>query len=158
MLLLIKETNVRACVQRVSQASVTVATSLAGEIGRGLVVLLGVAQSDGVDEVAYMVRKITQLRIFEDDQGKMNRNLLDVKGEMLVVSQFTLLGDCRKGRRPSFVEAAEPVRAKELYECFVAGVRALRIPVATGVFQAEMAVALVNEGPVTMLLDSRKTA
>ena len=143
--------------QRVSQASVSVAANLAGEIGRGVVVLLGVAQSDDLDDVAYLVRKTTELRIFEDDQGKMNRSLLEVQGAMLVVSQFTLLGDCRRGRRPSFVEAAEPAKAQTLYQQFVAGVQALGIPVATGVFQAEMSVALINEGPVTLLLDSRKT-
>lgn len=146
----------RACVQRVSRASVCVATNLVGEIGRGLVVLLGVAQTDEDNDVIYLVRKITELRIFEDDLGKMNRSLLEVEGQMLVISQFTLLGDCRKGRRPSFVEAAEPVKANLLYERFVEGVRSLGVTVATGVFQAEMAVTLINEGPVTMLLDSRK--
>ncbi len=146
----------RACVQRVSECRVTVDDQIVGEIGRGLLVLLGVAQDDVQRDLDYLAEKISQLRVFEDAEGKMNRCLLDIGGAMLVVSQFTLLGDCRKGRRPSFVAAAEPGRAEALYEEFVSVVRAKGIPVATGQFRAHMDVALVNDGPVTILLDSRK--
>ena len=146
----------RACVQRVSECRVTVDDQIVGEIGRGLLVLLGVAQDDVQRDLDYLAEKISQLRVFEDAEGKMNRCLLDIGGAMLVVSQFTLLGDCRKGRRPSFVAAAEPGRAESLYEEFVSVVRAKGIPVATGQFRAHMDVALVNDGPVTILLDSRK--
>ena len=146
----------RACVQRVSECRVTVNDQIVGEIGHGLLVLLGVTQDDVQRDLDYLAEKISQLRIFEDAEGKMNRCLLDIGGAMLVVSQFTLLGDCRKGRRPSFVAAAEPDRAEALYEEFVSVVRAKGIPVATGQFRAHMDVALVNDGPVTILLDSRK--
>lgn len=146
----------RACVQRVGQAGVTVAGSVVGKIGRGFVVLLGVAQDDVEKDALFMADKIVDLRVFEDDAGKMNRSLVDVGGAMLVVSQFTLLGDCRKGRRPSFVHAAPPELAEKLYNTFVAAVRARGIEVATGVFREMMQVALVNDGPVTILLDSRK--
>ena len=146
----------RACVQRVHQASVTVDGIVVGQIGRGLVVLLGVAQSDEQHDVAYLADKTATLRIFPDDEGKMNRSVTDIGGAMLVVSQFTLLGDCRKGRRPSYIDAAEPALAERLYEDFVADIRRRGIPVATGRFRAHMDVALVNDGPVTILLDSRK--
>jgi D-tyrosyl-tRNA(Tyr) deacylase len=145
----------RACIQRVSEARVIVAGQVVGEIGRGVVVLLGVAADDTADDAGRLAEKIATLRIFEDDEGKMNLSLLDVGGAMLVVSQFTLLGDCRKGRRPSFTAAAAPDLAETLYECFVAGVRAAGIHTETGRFRRDMQVGLVNDGPVTLLLDSR---
>lgn len=146
----------RAVVQRVSRSKVTVAGEVVGSIGRGLLVLLGVEQDDVEDDALTLADKIVALRIFDDAEGKMNLSLADVAGEMLVVSQFTLLGDCRKGRRPSFVAAAAPEKANELYEAFVAAVGVQGIPVATGRFRAMMDVELVNDGPVTLLLDSRK--
>ena len=146
----------RACVQRVSQAGVTVADQSGGQIGRGLLVLLGVALDDSDVDARQMADKIATLRIFEDDQGKMNRSLEDVSGAMLVVSQFTLLGDCRKGRRPSFIHAAPLELAESLYETFVAAVAVKGIEVATGQFRRHMQVSLVNDGPVTFLLDSGK--
>lgn len=146
----------RACVQRVSEAAVTVDGETAGRIGAGLVVLLGVATGDTEDDAAHLADKIATLRIFEDDDGKMNRSLADVGGAMLVVSQFTLLGDCRKGRRPSFTGAALPEEAQRLYEVFVAAVRNAGLEVATGRFREHMHVTLTNDGPVTLLLDSRK--
>src|SRR5436190_15182985 len=147
----------RAVVQRVSRAKVTVGDELAGEIGRGLLVLLGVAVEDGPNDADYLAEKTVGLRIFEDDDGKMNRSLAEIGGGMLVVSQFTLLGDCRKGRRPSFIAAARPESANALYHHFVAAVRRLGIEAATGRFQQHMDVELVNDGPVTILLDSRRT-
>ena len=147
----------RACVQRVSRASVTVDGQIVGQIDCGMLVLLGITSDDQLEDVAYLAEKTTGLRIFEDDQGKMNRSLLETGGQMLVVSQFTLLGDCRKGRRPSFIQAAPPELAERLYQQFVADVQARGIYVATGRFRAHMDVALVNDGPVTLLLDSRKT-
>ena len=144
----------KAVLQRVSQASVTVDGQIVGEIGPGLLVLLGVEPDDGDDQVRWMADKCIELRIFEDDQGKMNRSLIDTGGAMLVVSQFTLLGDCRKCRRPSFVGAAPPEHAEQLYDQFVAHVRSRNIEVATGIFRAHMDVALVNDGPVTMLLNT----
>jgi D-tyrosyl-tRNA(Tyr) deacylase len=146
----------RACVQRSGEASVTVGGQSVGQIDRGFVVLLGVAQDDTEADARFMAHKIVDLRVFEDDEGKMNRSLVDVGGAMLVVSQFTLLGDCRKGRRPSFVHAAPPELAEQLYQTFVDMVRGRGIEVATGVFREMMQVSLVNDGPVTMLLDSRK--
>ncbi|MCA9269156.1 MAG: D-tyrosyl-tRNA(Tyr) deacylase [Planctomycetales bacterium] len=146
----------RACVQRVAGASVTVDGQVVGEIGRGLLVLLGVEQQDAASDVAWMADKCVDLRIFEDDAGKMNCSLEEQGGAMLVVSQFTLLGDARKGRRPSFISAAPPDDADRLYLEFVERVRARGVAVATGVFRAHMDVALVNDGPVTILLDSRK--
>jgi D-tyrosyl-tRNA(Tyr) deacylase len=146
----------RACVQRSGEASVTVGGKSVGQIDRGFVVLLGVAQDDTEVDARFMADKIVDLRVFEDDEGKMNRSLVDVGGAMLVVSQFTLLGDCRKGRRPSFVHAAPPELAEQLYQTFVDMVRGRGIEVATGVFREMMQVSLVNDGPVTMLLDSRK--
>jgi D-tyrosyl-tRNA(Tyr) deacylase len=147
---------VRAVVQRVSRASVTVAGEVVGRIDQGLLVLLGVAEGDTQDDVIFLATKIVGLRIFPDDQCKMNRSLVDVGGRMLVVSQFTLLGDCRKGRRPSFIEAARPEQAIDLYHGFVAEVQGRGIEVATGRFQEHMDVELVNAGPVTLILDTRQ--
>jgi D-tyrosyl-tRNA(Tyr) deacylase len=147
----------RAVLQRVSRARVTVGGGVTGEIGAGLVVLLGVGREDTPSVAASMAEKVANLRIFEDQQGKMNRSLLEVKGSALVVSQFTLYGDARGQRRPSFITAAPPDKAKALYQEFAAKLRALGITVATGIFQAMMSVELVNEGPVTILLDSDKT-
>lgn len=147
----------RAVVQRVSRARVTVDGKITGEIADGMLVLLGVGRGDTSVVATSMVEKISNLRIFEDDQGKMNRSLLDVKGSALVVSQFTLYGDARGQRRPSFVAAAPPEQAKKLYEEFSEALRTLGINVATGIFGAMMSVELVNEGPVTILLDSDKT-
>ncbi len=146
----------RAVVQRVSRASVTVDGEITGRIERGFLVLLGVAEDDDQDDVIFLAQKIAGLRIFEDQQGKMNLSLDDVGGKLLVVSQFTLLGDCRKGRRPSFLRAANPGKANELYQSFVAEVRGQGIDVETGRFQEHMHVELVNDGPVTLLVDSRK--
>lgn len=146
----------RACVQRVSRAKVSVGDEISGEIEGGLVVLLGVAQGDEEPDARELAAKIATLRIFEDEAGKMNRSLVEAGGAMLVVSQFTLLGDCRKGRRPSFVAAASPEVAEQLYEVFVAAVREQGIRVETGRFRQHMAVELVNDGPVTLLLDSRR--
>lgn len=147
----------RAVVQRVRRASVTVDHAVVGEISAGLLVLLGVAHDDGPADVAWMANKLVGLRIFEDPAGKMNLALADVSGAVLAVSQFTLLGDCRKGRRPSFDQAARPERARELYEAFVAAVRSQGIPTATGQFQAQMEVELVNDGPITLIVDSRES-
>lgn len=146
----------RACVQRVTQASVTVGNEVIGEIARGLLVLLGVASDDTDEDARQLADKICGLRIFEDAEEKMNQSLADIGGAMLVVSQFTLLGDCRKGRRPSFTQAAPPELAEHLYETFIAGVGMRGIKVATGQFRAHMDVASVNDGPVTLLLDSNK--
>lgn len=143
----------RAVVQRVSQAAVRVEHEEISRIGRGLLVLLGVSQADSQKEADYLAGKIAHLRIFEDDEGRLNRSLLETGGEMLVVSQFTLLADCRKGRRPSFTAAAEPEQATRLYAHFVRQSQALGIPVRTGRFGARMQVFLVNEGPVTLILD-----
>jgi D-tyrosyl-tRNA(Tyr) deacylase len=147
----------RAVLQRVSRARVTVEESVTGEIGAGLMVLLGVGRDDTSAVAVSMAEKVSNLRIFEDNQGKMNRSLLDVKGSALVVSQFTLYGDARGQRRPSFIAAAPPELAKALYEEFCAALRKLGVTVATGIFQSMMSVELVNEGPVTILLDSDKT-
>ena len=146
----------RAVIQRVSSASVTVGAEVVGRIGKGLLVLLGVSETDTQEDVVSLAQKVVGLRVFEDSDGKMNLSLQDVAGAMLVVSQFTLLGDCRKGRRPSFVAAARPEMANRLYEGFVAEVRGQGVPVETGRFQQHMDVALVNDGPVTLLLDSGK--
>ena len=144
----------RAVIQRVQQSSVKVDDQIVGQIGSGLLVLLGVSKNDGTKDVDYMVNKIIHLRIFEDSNGKMNRSLLDTGGELLAVSQFTLLADCRKGRRPSFIEAAEPEKATELYQTFVDRVRHHGIRVQTGRFGAMMAVALINDGPVTIIIET----
>jgi D-tyrosyl-tRNA(Tyr) deacylase len=147
----------RAVVQRVARASVTVDGSVVGQVERGLCVLLGAGRGDGPEEVAYMVEKIANLRIFPDEQGKMNLSVLDVRGGVLVVSQFTLYGDARKGRRPSFVQALEPGAAEQLYLRVVEELRAAGVaPVATGSFGAMMQVELINDGPVTILLDSSR--
>lgn len=145
----------RAVVQRVKQSSVKVDGKIVGEIGRGILVLLGVANGDTAGDADFMVNKIVHLRIFEDENEKMNRSLHDVGGEMLVVSQFTLLGDCRKGRRPSFINAAGPEQATELYEYFVKKTREQGIAVKTGQFRAMMDVALINDGPVTLIIESK---
>ncbi|MCA9871222.1 MAG: D-tyrosyl-tRNA(Tyr) deacylase [Anaerolineae bacterium] len=144
----------RAVVQRVSQASVTVDNQVVSAIGRGFLVLLGITHDDGEVEAAWLVRKIAGLRIFEDEEGKFNRAPADVDGAALVVSQFTLYGDARKGRRPSFTEAARPEQAEPLCDRFVELLRAEGIAVETGIFGAMMAVSLVNDGPVTLLLDT----
>ncbi len=146
----------RAVVQRVSSGSVVVDNQTVGSIGKGFVVLLGVSEKDTDQDVAYMVDKIVNLRIFEDQEEKMNLSLLDVGGEMLVVSQFTLYGDCRKGRRPNFMSAARPEKAVALYEEFVSKCSALNVKTETGTFQAYMQVQIVNDGPVTVIVDSEK--
>lgn len=146
----------RAVVQRVTQAHVTVDGETVGAIGQGFLVLLGVAADDQLADAVAVATKIVGLRVFEDDAGKMNRSLSDVGGAVLAVSQFTLLGDCRQGRRPSFTAAAPPEQANRLYQEFIAEVRGQGIPVQTGRFQADMQVSLVNDGPVTLLIDSRK--
>lgn len=145
----------RAVIQRVKQSNVTVENQTIAKIENGLLVFLGVAKQDGDADAAYLAGKIANLRIFEDEYGKMNRSLLETAGAMLVVSQFTLLGDCRKGRRPSFIDAAGPDKANALYERFVTLVRQMGITVQTGQFQARMVVALVNDGPVTLILESK---
>lgn len=145
----------RAVVQRVKESSVKAGGEIIGRIDNGLLVLLGVAKGDAPSDAEYLANKIVNLRIFEDENSKMNRSLKAIGGKMLVVSQFTLLGDCRKGRRPSFIAAADPDTAAELYEHFVLLVRRLGIMVETGRFQAIMEVALVNDGPVTLILESR---
>ena len=147
----------RAVIQRVSRAKVSVEGRVTGEIGAGLMILLGVGREDTPAVAGALAEKAANLRIFEDENEKMNRSLLDVKGAVLVVSQFTLYGDARGGRRPSFIAAAPPEQAKALYEAFCEELRGLGVTVATGVFQAMMSVELVNEGPVTILLDSDKT-
>lgn len=146
----------RAVVQRVSSASVTVEERMVGEIGAGLLVLLGISTKDGESDVDYLADRIARLRIFEDDSGKMNRSVADIGGAVLAVSQFTLYGDARRGRRPSFHDAARPERASELYESFVAKIRQRGLRCETGQFQVMMSVSLVNDGPVTILLDSSK--
>ncbi|WP_373499826.1 D-aminoacyl-tRNA deacylase [Desulfococcus sp.] len=144
----------KAVIQRVKESAVTVEDREVGRIGRGLLVLLGVSRDDTPGDADYLLDKTLHLRIFEDEAGKMNRSLLDVSGALLVVSQFTLYGDCRKGRRPSFVQAAPPETAEELYEYFVDQARERGVPVATGRFRAMMDVALVNDGPVTLIIES----
>jgi len=153
----------RACIQRVSQAQVVVGNDnggndnggeITGQIDAGLLVLLGVAELDTDDQLTWLADKIINLRIFSDDQGKMNRSLLDTGGEMLVVSQFTLYGDCRKGRRPSFIAAAQPEKAEQMYERFVDYVAGQGVEVATGRFRADMQVTLTNDGPVTLWIDT----
>lgn len=146
----------RAVIQRVERASVSVEGEIRGQIGAGFLVLIGVEEGDGDADFRYIAQKVPNLRVFEDEQGKMNRSLLDVGGELLAVSQFTLLGDARGGRRPSFITAARPETADPMYERLVADWRARGIRVETGVFGAHMKVSLVNDGPVTILLDSRR--
>jgi D-tyrosyl-tRNA(Tyr) deacylase len=156
----------RTVVQRVKRASVTVDGKVVSEISKGLLILLGVAREDTPADIDYMANKVANLRIFQDEQGpdsrhpakrdKMNLSLLEVGGEALVVSQFTLYGDCRKGRRPSFIEAAQPEKADEMYQAFIAALSQMGICAKGGIFQAYMDVELVNDGPVTILLDSQK--
>lgn len=146
----------RAVVQLVKQSTVTVGTETTGTIGKGFLILLGVNQTDTKEEAHYLANKIATLRLFQDEQGKMNLSLLDTGGSALVVSQFTLYGDCRKGRRPSYSKAARPELAKQLYELFISLLREKGITVATGKFQAMMEVSLINDGPVTLLIDSDK--
>lgn len=147
----------RSVVQRVSQACVRVEGEAVGQIGKGFLVLLGVGENDTSQDLDWMVDKIIGLRVFEDEGGKMNRSILEEKGEILLVSQFTLYGDCRKGKRPSFSAAAQPEKAKALYEEAIAKIASRGLRVETGIFQADMKVELVNDGPVTLLLDSEKT-
>ena len=146
----------RAVVQRVDFASVTVAGETVGRIGRGLLVLLAVQQDDGLSDLEFMTRKLLNLRVFNDEEGKMNLSIRDVGGAFLIVSQFTLYGDCRKGNRPSFSRSAPPERAQAWYEKLVDEIRAAGCPVETGSFQEMMKVQLVNDGPVTLIVDSRK--
>ncbi|MDH8677132.1 D-aminoacyl-tRNA deacylase [Fusibacter bizertensis] len=146
----------RAVIQRVNFSSVEVEGKIVGKINKGINVLLGVEDGDSIQDVKYMAEKIVNLRIFEDADEKMNLSLLDVSGEMLCISQFTLLGDCRKGRRPSFVSAAKPDEANELYKQFCEAVKEMGIHVETGIFQADMKVDIQNDGPVTVLVDSKK--
>ena len=147
--------SMKAVIQRVTRASVEVDGTIVGKIGHGLLILLGVAKGDGETDGRYLVEKIRTLRIFSDEQGKMNRSLADIEGSVLLVSQFTLLGRTANGRRPSFDEAAPPDEAKRLYEAVAIDLRSLGIPVETGVFAAHMQVELLNDGPVTFVLDSR---
>ncbi len=147
----------RAVIQRVTSASVRVNSEVVGQIGQGLLVLRGVTQDDTTADLVWLAEKVAGLRIFKDPDGKMNLSVRDLAGAVLVVSQFTLYGDCRKGKRPSFIQAAQPDLAESLYEQFVVELKGQGIPVQTGRFQADMEVSLVNDGPVTLLLDSRKT-
>lgn len=146
----------RAVVQRVLEAKVVVDDLITGEIDKGLLVFLGVTKEDNIEDVKFMVEKIVNLRIFEDENEKMNLSIVDSGGKILAVSQFTLLGDCRKGRRPNFTEAARPEIADELYKAFINECEKLGVKVETGVFQAHMMVHSINDGPVTMLIDSKK--
>ncbi len=146
----------RAVIQRVKSAQVCVDGRVSGKIEKGLLVLLGVGKGDGESDLSFLASKIPDLRIFEDDSGKFNLSSKEIGGEILVVSQFTLFGDCRKGRRPSFSEAEEPAVAKHLYEQFILKLKEQGVPVQTGEFQARMEVHLINDGPVTLLLDSRQ--
>ena len=146
----------RAVIQRVKDSRVSVNNQLVGEIGKGILVFLGVEGADTEKDAEYLASKTINLRIFEDKDGKMNLSLKDVNGEVLVISQFTLLGDCRKGRRPSFADAARPEKAKALYKYFVSRIVDSNIMVSTGEFQAKMKVNILNDGPVTLLLDSKK--
>src|SRR4030042_1884973 len=148
--------DMRAVVQRVQSAEVFVEGRLSGKIRNGLLVFIGIGKGDGEEDISYLTSKLPELRIFEDASGKFNLSLKEIGGEMLVVSQFTLYGDCRKGRRPSFTEPEEPAAAKYLYEQFVLKLREQGIPVQTGEFQANMEVHLINDGPVTLLLDSKE--
>ena len=147
----------RAVIQRVSRACVRVNGETVGEISAGLLVLLAIAKSDSEEAVCYMADKIANLRIFEDEAGKMNRSLLDAKGAALVISQFTLYGDVRKGRRPSFIDSAPPEIAEPFYQRFLRELQRLGVPTEAGIFRADMKVELVNDGPVTILLDSDRT-
>jgi len=145
----------RAVVQRVARASVSIEGRIVGDIGRGLLILLGITHDDTPERAAWLAEKIAGLRIFSDDDGKMNRDVTEAGGGALIVSQFTLYGDCRKGRRPSFIDAAPPPTAIPLYEAFINAVKAQGVPVATGQFGADMQVELVNDGPVTLIIDAK---
>jgi len=147
----------RSVIQRVSEADVKVENEIVGSIGKGLLIFLGVEENDNEKDLAYMTDKITHLRIFEDSDHKMNLSVLDIGGELLIISQFTLYGDCRKGRRPGFTNAANPEKANALYRLLIENCRELGIKVSEGVFQADMLVGIHNDGPVTILLDSKKT-
>jgi len=146
----------KALLQRVDNARVTVDGNVVGEIGMGLCIFIGVVSDDTDKDINWLVEKIVNLRIFDDEDGKMNRSLIDEKGDILIVSQFTLCGSCKRGRRPSWTGAAEPVFANEMYESFVSEIRAKGIKTATGVFQALMKVEICNNGPVTLMIDSRE--
>jgi D-tyrosyl-tRNA(Tyr) deacylase len=146
----------RAVVQRVSSAEARTGDQLLGSTGQGLLILLSVGEIDGDEDAAYLAKKVLNLRIFEDAEGKMNRSVQDIRGGMLVVSQFTLYGDCRKGNRPSFVDAARPEKAERLYGAFLEAIRKSGLRIASGKFQAMMDISLVNQGPVTILLDSKR--
>lgn len=146
----------KALLQRVDRASVSVNGKITGEVGKGLCVFLGVVQEDTEKDISWLADKIVNLRIFEDGSGKMNRSVIDENGEILVVSQFTLCGDCKKGRRPSWTKAAEPTSANLMYEKFVKEIEARGVTAATGVFQAYMKVEICNDGPVTLMIDSRE--
>ena len=146
----------RAVVQRVKQSSVIVDDEIVAEIGKGLLVLLGISKDDGINDIKWLADKIVHLRIFEDELGKMNKSVLEVGGELLVVSQFTLYGDCRKGRRPNYMEALSGEEANKLYEAFVEECKKEGLIVQTGIFGANMEVNIVNDGPVTLLIDSKK--
>ncbi len=145
----------RAVVQRVSRASVSIEGRIVGEIGRGLLILLGITHDDTPERAAWLSEKIAGLRVFKGDDGKMNRDVTEAGGGALIVSQFTLYGDCRKGRRPSFIDAAPPTIAIPLYEAFINGMKAQGVPVATGQFGADMQIDLINDGPVTLVIDAR---
>lgn len=146
----------KALLQRVDRASVTVGSNVTGSIGKGLCVFLGVANGDTEKDIAWLADKIVNLRIFDDESGKMNRSVMDEKGEILVVSQFTLCGDCKRGRRPSWTDAADPVAANSMYEKFVREIESRGVITATGIFQALMKVDICNDGPVTLMIDSRE--
>jgi D-tyrosyl-tRNA(Tyr) deacylase len=148
----------RAVVQRVAEASVSIGGHEVGRVGRGILVFVGIASSDTMEDVRYLAEKVSHLRIFPDQQDKMSYSVLDIKGGVLVISQFTLLGDCRKGRRPSYSRAAPPDIARNLYEAFVEELRRYPLNIETGRFQEMMQVSLINDGPVTLLLDSRRAA
>lgn len=146
----------RAVIQRVRQASVSIENQIVGEIQAGFVVLLGIHENDNEADVDYLIRKISKMRIFEDDQGKMNLDIHTIKGSILSISQFTLFADTKKGNRPSFVQAARPEKAIPLYERFNQGIEAAGIPIATGNFGADMQISLINDGPVTIIIDSKE--
>lgn len=146
----------RAVIQRVRQASVSIENQIVGEIRAGFVVLLGIHENDNEADVDYLIRKISKMRIFEDDQGKMNLDIHTIKGSILSISQFTLFADTKKGNRPSFVQAARPEKAIPLYERFNQGIEAAGIPIATGKFGADMQISLINDGPVTIIIDSKE--